>query len=65
MPRYASCPNCSITATDSGYPAFIFKCNDCGKMFCGYCANNKYNGKTFKCPKCNSWNTEKIGETNG
>ncbi len=68
MARYSSCPNCGANATTkSGSSINIFKCKDCGKHFCGYCANGKGGiiVRTFKCPSCNSDSTTKVGETNG
>lgn len=50
-PKYSKCPTCGNT---NG--SFVYKCNSCGKIYCGYCGN--YNS----CPNCKSSNTKQLGE---
>ncbi len=45
MDRYHSCPNCgNIQHSDS-----LYRCYDCGTVFCSACGGGSYNKV---CPKC-------------
>ena len=48
------CPNCNAKTTE------LFKCKDCGTIFCGHCTFHDTKGavietKTF-CPNCKKYN---------
>lgn len=56
MAQYSSCPNCNNSEENN----VIYKCNECGKIYCEACCGNQP-WHSSPCPSCKHSNYRTIG----